>query len=222
MLKVLVRAAPLLMVAICVVFFVKNFWGIPPAELIDRIVNYVPPQPIVAALVIILLFMLKSLSIFFPMVVLIGASGLMFPLPVALIVNAVGVFTMLVMPFLIGRFAEADLVDGILKKYPKLEKAREVQIANQTFLSYFLRVLNLPAEVVSMYLGSIKVSAKKYFLGSFLGILPGMVFSTIAGAAIDDPMSLQFILAIVIEVIFSAGSAIFYAIYKKHQKKNPT
>ncbi|MDR0946407.1 MAG: VTT domain-containing protein [Ruminococcus sp.] len=212
---ILIKLSPFLMIAICIFFFWKNFRGVPLSELAGTIISYVPPEPLLAAVIIILMFLLKSLSVVFPMVALIVASGMMFPLPVALLINSIGILTMLTMPYIIGRFAEAELAEKLLQKYPKLQKIHEFQTQNEFFVSYFLRVLNLPADVVSMYLGAVKTKASRYYSGSFLGILPGLIFTTIAGAAVDDPLSPQFIGAIAIEIVFSVGSGVGYAIYKK-------
>jgi uncharacterized membrane protein YdjX (TVP38/TMEM64 family) len=219
--KFLMRLAPLLMVAACVVFYLTHFAHLTPIELIDRIARYRPANLFVGAAVIILMFGLKSLSLIFPMVVLIVASGIIFDnIAIALLVNFCGVLLQITLPFLIGRFAERDFVQKLLNKHKNLKKAQEFNAKNELFMCYFLRVINvLPCDVVSMYFGAIGVSARNYYVGSMLGILPGMVVATVAGGAITEPTSPQFIASIAVELTFAIGSAVFYFFYKRRQKK---
>jgi uncharacterized membrane protein YdjX (TVP38/TMEM64 family) len=214
--QMLMRAAPLVMVGVCLVFYLTHFAKLSPAELIDRVTRYRPPNLFVGAAVIIAMYGMKSLSLIFPMVVLVVASGIIFDnIAVALAVNLCGVVLQITLPFLIGRFAERGFVTRLLEKHKNLRKAQEFNAKNELFVCYFLRVINiLPCDVVSMYFGATGTTPKNYYIGSMLGILPGMVVATVAGSAITEPTSPQFIASIAVEVTFAVGSAIFYFFYK--------
>lgn len=216
-LKHVMQIAPIVMVAICVLIYFKFFRGVT----IDHILEFTPENLWLAALVMIGLFALKSLSIFFPMLILIAASGSIFPTFLsALLVNCAGVTVMLMIPYAIGHFAEREFVEKLINKHKNADKLRELKSENELFIAYFTRVINmLPCDLVSMFLGSTSFSPGKYLLGSFLGILPGLIATTLMGANVNNPKSPKFWMSIVVEAVFAVGSTVWYYFYKKKKKK---
>lgn len=214
--KRVVQIAPLVMIGVCVLLYFRFFRGVT----IEDILEFTPENLWLAALVMIGLFALKSLSMFFPMLILIAASGSIFPSYLsALAVNSVGVAVMLLIPYAIGRFAEREFVEGLISKNKNADKLREIKSENELFIAYFLRVINiLPCDLVSMFLGSTGFGLVKYLAGSFAGVLPGMIATTIIGANMNDPTSPAFWIAVAAEVIFAAASTLAYYFYKKKNK----
>lgn len=212
-LKITVQLAPLAMIAVCALIYFKYFKGVT----IEQILEFTPENLWLAALVMIGLFAMKSLSMFFPMLILVAASGSIFPnYFAALLVNCIGVLAMISLPYLIGRYAEREFVEKLINRNKNADKLREFKSDNELFIAYFMRVVNvLPCDVVSMFLGSANFSPAKYFLGSFLGIFPGLVTTTLMGANVKNPASPAFWAAIIVEVVFAVGSAVAYRVYKK-------
>lgn len=100
-------------------------------------------------------YAVKSLSVFFPLLVLYAAAGLLFPLPAALLVNLSGLLVCVTVPYGIGRFAGKDLVDSLQKKYKKIARINEIKRGSELFFAFFLRIIAvLPGDVVSMVLGA--------------------------------------------------------------------
>ena len=215
-LKRIIQLAPVVMIGICVVIYLNFFRGVTIAQILE----FTPENLWLAAAFIIGMFAVKSLSIFFPMLILIAAAGSIFPnYFAALLVNSLGVLVMITIPYLIGRYAEREFVEGLINKNPKADKLREIQSNNELFIAYFTRVINLlPCDIVSMFLGSVGFAPGKYLLGSFLGIFPGVVTTTLMGANVDDPTSPKFWVAVVVEVTFAVGSSAAYYFYKKRKK----
>jgi len=202
------------MIGICALIYLKFFRGVT----IEHILEFTPENLWLAALVMVGLFALKSLSVFFPMLILIAASGSIFPTFLsAFIVNCTGVAVMILIPYAVGRFAEREFVEGLINK--NAAKLRELKSDNELFIAYFLRVINiLPCDLVSMFLGSAGFGLWKYMLGSFLGILPGIITTTLMGANVEHPSSPKFWLSVVVEFIFAAASSVWYYFYKKRKK----
>ncbi len=215
-LKRVMQIAPIAMVAICILIYFRFFRGVT----IEHILEFTPENLWLAALVMVGLFAMKSLSIFFPMLILIAASGSIFPTFLsAVIVNCAGVAVMLLIPYAIGRFAEREFVEGLINKHKNADKLREFKSENELFIAFFLRVINvLPCDLVSMFLGSTSFAPGKYMLGSFLGILPGLITTTLMGSSVDNPKSPKFWMSIVVEVVFAVGSTVWYYFYKKRKK----
>lgn len=216
--KRILQAAPIVMIGICALIYLKFFRGVT----IEHILEFTPENLWLAALVMVGLFALKSLSVFFPMLILIAASGSIFPTFLsAFIVNCAGVAVMILIPYAAGRFAEREFVEGLINKNKNAAKLRELKSDNELFIAYFLRVINLlPCDLVSMFLGSAGFGLWKYMLGSFLGILPGIITTTLMGANVEHPSSPKFWLSVVTEFIFAAASSLWYYFYKKRKKKN--
>lgn len=214
--KRFIQLAPFIMALILILIYLKFFRGVT----IEHILEYTPENLWLAALVMIGLFSLKSLSLVFPMALLLAASGSIFPNYIAaLIVNSAGVLMMLMLPYLVGRYAEREFVENLINKSKKADKIREIKSDNELFIAYFMRVLNLPCDIVSIFLGSTGFSPSKYIIGSYLGMLPGIITTTLMGANVSTPTSPKFWAAVVTELVFSIGSAVVYYFYKKNKKK---
>nr|WP_324612449.1 VTT domain-containing protein [Massiliimalia timonensis] len=93
---------------------------------------------------------------------------------------------------------------------------------NEFLFSFFTRIINvLPCDIVSLYMGAIRMNYRKYLLGCVLGFLPPVITFPIMGMSITDIHSPQFIIAASIEIIFAVGSiALTLIIGKKTMKES--
>lgn len=182
----------------------------------DTILNRVPSTPWCAAVFMIILYAAKSLSVFFPIIVLHVAGGFLFAPATALIVNTVGTLVGLIIPYWVGRISGSSHADKLTKKHPKL-KAVISKLDNKAFTtSFFLRIIScLPGDVVSMYLGAKKLPFKGYLAGSFLGTLPGVLTATLLGISVTDPTSPMFWISLLLTVGIGVFSLIFFVIWQK-------
>ncbi len=187
---------------------------------VDDILNYTPGNPVLAALVLILLCSLKSLTVFFPIVALLVAGGIMFPTPAALLVNSLGVAACISTPYWLGRLAGADLVDRIFDRYPKLGQLKQFQQDNDFFFSYITRIVGiLPCDIVSLYMGAARIPYRAYITGGMLGFIPCILTSTLIGTSASDPTSPMFILSVASNVLLSVGSSAGYWVWQRRKKK---
>ena len=138
----------------------------------EEIARYTPGNPWLAGIVMLALFALKSLSIVIYSGVLYAANGILFPLPVAILLNLIGTVIMVTLPYQIGRRTGASAVDDIRAKYPKTEAIHSLRAKNDFLFSFLVRMVRLPSDVASLYMGAVHVEYKKYLLGSLLGLLP--------------------------------------------------
>ncbi len=214
--KSVIQLAPFVMIGICAVLYFTKFRHVTAEQLL----RYTPENVWLAAGFIIAMFSFKSLSFFFPMLVIVVASGKIFPnFAVSLIINSIGIFCMMNIPYLIGKFAEKEFVDKLVEKHKKMRQIQDIRMNNEVFFVYFLRAVNcLPYDVVSMFLGSSGVNWRTYILGSMLGTFPGMVLCTIMGYNADDPLSAGFIIPAAIDVTMSVISAAAYFIFLRRKK----
>ncbi len=163
---------------------------------VENILSYTPEQPFLAALVLLLLFAGKSLSVVLYSGILYAAGGRMFPLPAALLVNSLGSAVMLTLPFFVGRHMGKEAMENLLEKNPKLRSLQSWSKQNEGFLMMFIRIIGLlPSDLVSMFFGASGVSYGRYLFWSLLGMLPSVITFTVMGRNLHDPGSPAFLIA---------------------------
>ena len=185
----------------------------------DGLLNYAPEEPLLAAAFLLLLYAFKSLTVFFPIVVLNVLGGFLFEPVQALLLNSVGVLIELAIPYWIGRASGAGFADKLCQKHPKLAEIVGEGSGNNFFMSFFLRIIScLPGDAISMYLGACRVPFWTCLIASFLGTLPGLVSTTLLGTSITDPASPMFWISVGLTVGLSILSLLFYGLWRKLKK----
>ena len=140
---------------------------------VERILRYTPEEPVKAALLMLGLYAVKSVSFIFPIAILQLAVGHLFATGTALLVNFLGRAVTLALPYWMGRFSGASMVESLTAKYPKLKTVVDYQNGNSLYISFFMRTLNfLPGDAVSLFLGAEKIPFGTYMAGGVLGTLP--------------------------------------------------
>jgi len=212
----MLRYAPLIVCAVFMCLYLFSGKDVTPESLL----NFAPEDPLLAALFLILLYAFKSLTIFFPIIILNVLGGFMFEPFHALIVNSVGLLVELTVPYLIAKYSGSNISERMINKHPKLAEIVDAQGENSFFMTFFLRVIScLPGDAVSMYLGTTGIPLEKYLLASYLGSLPGMVAATLLGMSITDPTSPMFWVSIGLTVGISIISFLVYFIWRKTRKR---
>ena len=186
---------------------------------VENILQASPKNMLAAALFLLLLFALKSLSVFIYSGILFIASGILFPLPEAILVNFMGAVVMVSLPYWLGRQVGGELVDAIVCKYPKTAFLRQLQMENELFLSFITRIINiLPSDILSLYMGASGIHYGKYLLGSVAGMLLTIITFPVIGSSITDPASPLFIASVAVQVVVTVGSITGYAAYLRKKR----
>lgn len=187
---------------------------------LERILTYSPHQPVLAALALLALFAVKSLSIFLFCGVLYAASGILFPLPIAILLSIAGSAIMSSIPYWLGSQA-AQL---ILARYPKAAYLHDLRSGNDFFFVLVVRLLGiLPADVVSAYMGAAGVRCRDYLPACILGFLPSCILFPIMGMNISDVRSPQFLISLSIELAAMLSSCVVFHVCRKknrHAQRN--
>ena len=186
---------------------------------VEDVLSFTPDNLLIAALALIFLYAVKSLSVVFPLLVLYISAGMVFPLPAAVAANLAGLFVCVTIPYLVGRFSGQELVDRLEKRYKAIARMDEFKKHNEFFCAFFLRVINmLPGDIVSIVLGASNMKFGRYALGSLLGLLPTMLAATVLGESILEPLSPVFLISAGVTVLISAGSFVLWRVVSKRQK----
>lgn len=212
LLRAVLHAAPLLIVLGLFLSLLRSGDRITA----QTILSYSPEQPALAALFLIALFALKSLSVLLPLAVLFMAGGILFPTPVAIAVSTAGVAVAITIPYLLGRHAGADRAAQLAERYPKVRTLQEFQRRNDFLFSFMTRIIGiLPCDIVSLYMGASGVPYGKYLAGGLLGLLPDVIAITVLGTSISDPRSPAFLVSCCCVLAIIVISLLFYNRYRK-------
>ena len=186
---------------------------------VEQLVNYRPKNPFLAVLVMLGLFLLKSVDFIMYSGVLYAASGVMFPLPAALALNIVGAAIMVTPVYFIGRALGAPVLEELKKKYPKLNDFVSRPLGGELVLSLLLRSVGLSLHVGSLYLGAAQVRFDRYLLGSVLGLLPVIIPDTVMGTSIHDPSSPAFVIALAAKIVSSVLSMLIALLLQRRSRQ---
>ncbi len=185
---------------------------------VDEVLRYSPANPALAAMTMLLLFALKSVSIVIYCGILYAADGILFPLPVAILLNIIGTAIMVTIPYFIGRQSGKDLSQKILSRFPKAGLIKAFRDKNDFIFTLVARSIGfLPCDIVSLYFGACQTNYPKYLAACIVGMLPSIVTLPIIGTNASNIGSPQFIISICVNAFCMLGSLTACAVIRAKQ-----
>ena len=174
---------------------------------------------------IILFSVVKSFALVFPPAVVFSVCAYIMPnFWVALLVNVVSVFLSLFVPYFLGRFTGAGMVDTLKGKFKAIKKIDDFAGANQTEMTFAIKLSGImPGDLSSLLFGAMGISLKNYTIGANLGNLPLVVAYTFFGIALKSVGEKPWVVAIpvaVIIVFMLIASLITKRLIEKTKKAN--
>lgn len=185
----------------------------------DELVEMQPENAFLASLVFLGFYGLKSLTVFFPIPILYIAVAHFFNTSLALTINFIGIMIAASIPFAIGRHKSSEEFDTFINENETMKKVLSLQHDNTFFSVYMIRMLQLPVDLTSMFLGTRDISYWPYVLGTLCGMGPTMVGITILGENISEPSSPMFLKSFAIMCGLVVVS--FLIFYRSMKKKYP-
>ena len=182
----------------------------------QALASYQPEQPFVSFLVMLGLYLLKSVDFLIHSGILYAAVGIMFPLPIALLLNLVGIVITVTPAYFLGRIWGPAVIDSLYEKYPRLRIITHGKEGGSFMVAFLLRTVGLPIQIGSVYMGAANYSFGRFLSGSIYGLLPIMVPYTLMGESAGKPGSPVFIIALTIEVLTVVASLVVSAVLAKH------
>lgn len=165
----------------------------------ENIVKLVSPNPIIATLEFVMLYVLKGISMVFPSAVLNIAAGMIFDFPFSALVSGVGIFVEFILLYAVGKFLGKDIVEGIKQKYPIVNKLDSFQTHNSFFISFIIRIMGVVSyDMASIYLGASGVKFLGFILGSMCGATLNIIIDGLFGKYIFNPFSWQIWVVVII------------------------
>ena len=200
--------------AVAVIFY-RTHGNLTAAQLLD----FTPEDPLQAVLVMLGLFLLKSVDFMMHSGVLYTADGIMFPLPAALALNLLGAAIMVTPPYFLGRSLGRPVAQRLKEKYPKLANVEKLRLGNGFLTALLLRVTSLPLTFASVYMGATDLPFRHYLTGSLVGLLPVIVSYSLMGAHAEKPASPAFLSGVALIVVTTVTSLLIYALLLRRAQR---
>lgn len=201
----MIHYAPFVLMGGLVVLALVYFRGFTTEE----ILMFTPENLYLAALVFLCIYVVKSVTLVFPLVFIYVAVGRTYPPLVAVLLNLLGLSLASTIPYLIGRFSGKALLEGLMKRYQMAEKLEALRSRDEWIFSYLLRLITaIPYDVSSIVLGSFGITYWKYITSSLLAKFPIMLAQTYLGVQAREMDTLGIALA----VAATLGISIIYAL----------
>lgn len=201
--KVLQIAAGILMLAmvvICVVLIQK--YNIKVSN-IPELSQKITGGTAAIAIGIIVFSVVKSFALVFPPAVVFAVCGYIMPnFWLALLINIVSVFLSLSVPYFLGRFTGAGMVDTLKGKFKAIKKLDDFAGANEIQMTFAVKLSGiLPGDLSSLLFGAMGISYKNYMVGANLGMLPLAIVYTLFGCTLKSVGEKPWLAAIPVVVI---------------------
>ena len=201
------KLIPFIAIALmCIVsIFIEKITGEPLS--VHTIIKYTPKDSILAAIVILFLYALKSLTVVFPLAILYLASGIIFPTWIAILINILGLAITFTIPYWIGRHFGDEAIEEIYTRFPKVKEVTKYQNSNAFFACFITRIVGfLPGDIVSIYFGACNTNFPVYLLGGISGCLLSIITTTILGEKLNNPFTKEFFVVLLIRIIVIIGA----------------
>lgn len=215
--KILLQNKEILTIVIAIILVMAML--INPNITMTTLIEYAVQKPFRVMLIIWFLYALKSVILVVPIIVLQLMVGNIFSTWTAVLVNLIGIMICCIIPYKIGEKKGITLIEKVIRKYPTLLPLIEKQQGNSLFFCFIMRTISgIPNDVVTMYIGAIKIPFWQNLLGGTLGMMPSMLLATFLGHNIRNPWSPEFWFSVVSMVLFFFVSVFAYYMYMKKQK----
>ena len=185
---------------------------------IDNVLRHMVLPMWAMVLIFLGLYALKGAFLVVSAIMLYILAGLLFPKWVAILVTYAGLTVSLSVGYFIGGKLGEKKVSKMIAKRKRLAAFLQGNNENLVTLCFISRLFPMAYGLVSMLFGALKVPFWKYLLMSLLGISPRMIPIVLAGAAITNPLSAEFL----VPFGFSLGiSLTIFVVYRIMHRRVP-
>lgn len=188
---------------------------------VESIVTYTPSNLFAAAAIMLLLFALKGITVIIYGGILYAASGVLFPLPMAVLVNVLGTVLMTSIPFFVGRRAGKALLGHLAEKSEKLQHLQHLSPDRVFVTCLSVRIVGLlPGDLVGMACGASGFRYSSYLAGTLTGMFPSVIIFSVMGKSARDVSSPVFWASLACGILFMLIPFLLFLIRRKKKGGN--
>ncbi len=189
---------------------------------VDSVLGYTPHSAGLAVAFLMLLYALKSVSVVIYIGILYVVDALIFSVPAAMAVSMAGTIVSVTVPYLLGRRLGAAGAERLMNKHERLRMLQRMQRKSDFLFSLLSRLLLfLPSDLVSFYMGAVRLHFGKYLLGCIVGFAPLVVLFTLMGDGVTDLHAPQFWITAAVAAAMIAASLLVFGVLVKKQRETP-
>jgi uncharacterized membrane protein YdjX (TVP38/TMEM64 family) len=207
LIKKVVSIVILISLAIFLIYFAKSNNLLSPQGLLD----FTPENMLLALAFFLLLYSVKPITIFLPIMGIQVAGGIIFSPGIAVGLTLFGLFICTTIAYFYGYFLGRDGVEKMVSKYIKnkglIEKEKDHHLVT---LLMFRFIGFLPMDIIGMLYGSRKMVFYKYSLASVFGLLPANLISTFIGISASSLSPKLFLISIGSKIILVGATLVIY------------
>lgn len=203
LIKILQIATGILMIAFVIIgIYLIQKYNIKVSN-IKNLSEYLTGGALAVSLIIIGFSVVKSFALIFPPAVILSICGYVLPnYFMAVGVNIISIFLSLSIPYFLGRFTGAGMVETLSKKFKAIKKIDDFAGTNEVALTAVFKFAGLmPGDLSSLLFGAMKISYKNYMIGANLGNLPLVFAYTLFGYVLKNVGEQPWVVAIPIVII---------------------
>ena len=155
------------------------------------------------SMILIGVTVVKSFVLVFPPAVIMSICGYMLPnFFTALIVNIIGMVLSLSIPFFLGKFTGAGMIDTLKSKFKPVKKIDDFMGTNEVIMTAIVKFSGvMPGDISSLLFGAMGISYKSYMVGAFLGNIPLILVYTLFGTLLKSVGEKPWVVSIPVAVI---------------------
>ena len=168
---------------------------------------------------VFLLFLLKSAGLPVYTGLIYMVCGYLYGFPAAVCVCAAGGALMACIQYFRGKNRFAQYKDEFGRRLSAIDAYNWLREKSSVAFMFLVRLMCLPTEAVSIYMGITQLRFSAFLAGSFLGKLPDMILFAVMGAHITDIASAPFIAAAAVKILCSGALCLF--LYVNGRKYRP-
>jgi uncharacterized membrane protein YdjX (TVP38/TMEM64 family) len=186
------------------------------SEIQQRIESFIHQWSVLGPLAYILIYIIRPL-VLFPATLLTTLSGALFGPVWGICYTIIGENLSANVSFLIGRYFGKNVMDNLVRKNRVIPYLDQGIVKNQFLSILILRLIYMPFDLVGFMAGFRNLRQLDFALGTFIGILPGLVTFVLLGSSFTDPRNL-----IYTGIAFLTGLGISFYLKKqtgKHKQK---
>lgn len=169
-----------------------------------------------AVILILFLFCSKAFVPIVPFSVIFMGSGLVFPAPIAILINSIGFALLVLINFKIGRRFGGGRAAKMLGKFDWLMSFMDLKGKGNSLMLFVLRFIPfIPHSAVSKLYGTTAMATVKFVVISVVGFLPRLISWSLIGCNFTNPLTSQFFLPFIALAFVSGISSMIIDTYLK-------
>ena len=198
----------ILILVLCVSFFTVKHYGLERVSA-ENLVSVAEENVYTSAAIILLLYYLKSLAVAIPVIALEIASGMIFPLHTAILINVAGKMLFLSQTFVFGKCADTDSLKKKLSDSKIYGKIESLAKRDEFLFSYLIHVVQfVQLNAAALFCGACGMKYKNYFSGALLGVVPSTTVVVAFADCIGRPATANFVAITACAVTITALSTV--------------